>query len=340
MGILIKAPTRRQETVPSVAEPRGGPVGRARQFAHPRGGAHHRPAPRTALHVATPLRISGAAARCLRRPRLSRGPGRAAEADQAAAVGGLARRRGGAARGIRAAVDDGPRRRGAGAAAERDRECGQAARLAPRRRNAEPPVQAAGGAGSAQIPRVDADSAERGRARAGRSRRDAEFPGAAVRRSRPAAAARRHQTRAADARRAADPARDAAQRSEPARPRHPRTAPVHRWHQLPHARCGRAGAGNRRRGGSLQGRTRRPAVRPRHFGQDRRPGNPLAAHRAARAVAADRQRPRGQPAGQADSQRAHGRGFQLDHGDDARTRGHAADSGDDAGDGARRTSRA
>ena len=66
----------------------------------------------------------------------------------------------------------------------RDRVRRQASRAAPHRRVAEPPVEAAGGAGDAQVPRGDAHSAERGRARARRARRNGELPGAALRRSR------------------------------------------------------------------------------------------------------------------------------------------------------------
>ena len=58
------------------------------------------------------------------------------------------------------------------------------------------------GPGTAQVPRADAHSAQRGRARARRARRDAELPGAALRRPRAAPAARRDAARAADARRA------------------------------------------------------------------------------------------------------------------------------------------
>ena len=122
------------------------------------------------------------------------------------------------------------------------------------RRDAEPPVQAAGRPGPAQVPRADADPAERSGARARRARRDAELPGAALRRPRAAAAARRDAARPSDARCAAHPARDAAQRSQPARARDPRAAAVHRRRQLPDARRGRAGAGNRRRRQCLQGR--------------------------------------------------------------------------------------
>ena len=127
MGILIKAPTRRHEPPPALAEPREG-------AAESRGNAHIREVVRI-----TGLRreqlymwqrrygFPGAAARRLRRSRLSAGPGRAPEAHQAAAVGRLARGRGRAAGRIGAAVDAGPHRRGSGAAAGRDRDRGQAA---------------------------------------------------------------------------------------------------------------------------------------------------------------------------------------------------------------------
>ncbi len=78
-------------------------------------------------------------------------------------------------------------------------------------------------------------------------------------------------------------ARDAAERSEPARARDSRAAAVHRRRQLPDAGRRRAGAGDRRRRGRVQGERRRAAVRSRHLGQDRRPGDPLAARASCRA---------------------------------------------------------
>src|SRR5262245_54946842 len=50
--------------------------------AYSRGRQDHGTAPRTALHVAAPLRLSVAAARFVRRPRVSGRSGRAAEAHQ------------------------------------------------------------------------------------------------------------------------------------------------------------------------------------------------------------------------------------------------------------------
>ena len=144
------------------------------------------------------------------------------------------------------------------------------------------PLQAARRAGPAQVPRADPHPAQRGRARARGPRRDAELPGAALRRSRAAAAARRDAPGPAHARRAPDPARHAAQRSQPARPRDPRAAPLHRGHQLPDPRRGRARAGDRRRREGLQGALGRAAVRSRHLGQDRGPGDPRPAHLACR----------------------------------------------------------
>ena len=154
----------------------GDERGRARRrAAHPRSRPHHRPAPRAALHVAAPLRISRTAARRVRRPRLSARPGRAAQADQAIAVRRLARRRRRSARRHRRcnrcsdSRSTSPRR-----CRRRYRDGGQAARRASHRRDAESSVQAPRRAGAAQVPRADADSAQRGGARARRARRNAE----------------------------------------------------------------------------------------------------------------------------------------------------------------------
>ena len=65
-------------------------------------------------------------------------------------------------------------------------------------------------------------------------------------------------------------------------------------------------------------RLRRAAVRPRHFGQDRRARRSARCARASGDDAAGGQRPRGPPAREADRRRAHRRRLQLDHGDDAR----------------------
>jgi DNA-binding transcriptional MerR regulator len=77
------------------------------------------------------------------------------------------------------------------------------------------------------------------------------------------------------------PTRDAAQRSKSARAGYSRAAAVYRGHQLPDARGRRARAGDRRRSARLQGLSRDPALRSRHFRQDRGAGDPLAALRAA-----------------------------------------------------------
>ena len=149
----------------------------------------------------------------------------------------------------------GPHGRGAGAAAGGNRDRRQAARAASRSASCRIICRSCwSGQGLRKFLETDADSAQRSRARARRARRDAELPGAALRRSRAAAAARRDAARPSDARRAAGPARDAAQRSQSARPGDPRTAAVHRRRQLPDARRGRAGAGNRGRGERVQGR--------------------------------------------------------------------------------------
>ena len=88
--------------------------------------------------------------------------------------------------------------------------------------------------------------------------------------------------------------------------------------------AGRTGAGNRRRGRGLQDEPRHPAVRPRHLGQDRGPGNPRAACRIAAGISARGQRAGGEPAGETHRRCADGRRFQHDHVDDARARSDAS----------------
>ena len=70
-----------------------------------------------------------------------------------------------------------------------------------------------------------------------------------------------------------------------------------------------------------------PAVRPRNFGQDRRPGNPEPARKPAGRVAAGGQRTRGQPAREADCGCAYGRRFQFRDGQDAHAFHHAGLAG-------------
>ena len=205
--------------------------------------------------MAAPLRLSRAAARCVRRSRLSARPGRAAQAHQATAVGRLARGRRRAARRIGAAVDAGPRGRG------RRRRC---------RRKSRPRSSCSASTASAScrticpscssgqglrkfleqtlIPLNEAvhERVVRGEMQNFQELRFADLAQRLLR----------------DVTRLVRPTRDARQillatppeRSQPARPRDPRAAAVHRRHQLPDARRRRARAGNRRRRRSLQGR--------------------------------------------------------------------------------------
>ena len=181
MGILINAPTRRQEAQAGLATVAGRGCRHAGRVAHPRGRAHDRPAPRAALHVAATLRLPVAAAGRIRRPRLSARPGGTAQAHQAAACPRA---------GAPAPWCRWPSPRCSRCSASRSRiprrcptRSRSAVRLLSQHRIGELQNHLSKllvGQGLRKFLETHADPAQRGGARARRARRDAELPGVAL----------------------------------------------------------------------------------------------------------------------------------------------------------------
>ena len=193
MGILIKAPTRRREARTLAAVDAQDDSGDTRGCAaHPRSGPHHRACAASSCtcgSAATAFRRRCATRSAIASIRPTRSRASSSSSSCCPKAGAPARSCRSPTTALQSmlglAVDE---------PTPLPAEIETAVTLlvaAPRRRAAEPPVQAAGRPGAAQVPRADADPAERGRARARGARRDAELPGAALRRSRAATAARR-----------------------------------------------------------------------------------------------------------------------------------------------------